>query len=193
MNRHLLILAAGVALALGPGSPSPAATLRGEADDAVVAVGASTGVSVFLALETDEVVSLFEGVFDLDGVGQVASADLDLDILLDDWPNVAGNIGPDERARVSLTASGNRPGEFLVARLLLSATAPGSLRVLLDDGTFAAFDVPTPPFQELLDLTTPTGSELARIEVVPVPEPAPALLLLLGLAVFTRGTFPRGS
>jgi hypothetical protein len=184
--RGRTIALGAMLLCLGHSVSAMAATVRAVTSANQVLVGQSAWIDVYLTPEPSEEASLFEGDFALSGVGHTASIQLDLAAIGEDWPNVSGSIGADDHARVSLTALGNRPGEQLVASIDLTTSSAGSFSVFLAAGTFAGFDIAIPPYIELLDLTTPIGSELARIEILSLPEPGTRLLMLLGVGLLGR-------
>ncbi|MEO0971751.1 MAG: hypothetical protein AAFX85_01555 [Pseudomonadota bacterium] len=143
-----------------------------------VAPGDSAEVTVSLELDAAEVASVFEGRFDLLGLGGIANASLTPGGPT--WNNVAGNIN-NGQAIVSLT-SGNAAGTRLVATLQVTGVNPGTFDVLLASPTFAAFDIPSPPFTQDVPISNSPGELLARVVVAEsVPIPPLAVVLLAGL------------
>lgn len=182
-NTRKRLSGVAVALAFWLATAAQAATLTAMPVDEVILTATSTTVMITLDLAPGELVSVFEGHFDMVGLGVVASAVLDAGG--PSWPagSSFGSIAAD-RAIVSLT-SANDGGNRLVAAFEVTGLSPGVFEIVYNNLSFAAFDIAGPPFLQDMPLTNTHGMVLARITVVPVPAAVvllgPALLLLVGM------------
>ena len=160
-----------------------AATLDASVVKDTIQVGETTSVALALSLEAGEVASVFEGRFDLLGLGLVADANLVAGGPT--WTSSFGNISGSSQAILSLT-SDNQGGDRLVGSLQVTGVHPGIFEVALGDPTFAASDITTPPFLEDVNITNPIGEVLGSVQVVPIPAAVwlfgSGLLGLIGIA-----------
>lgn len=139
-----------------------AAQISATANEDTIAVGQSTTVEVFLALEPGEEASLFEGHIELAGTGSVASA-----VLAPGGPSWGSSLGnlQANQATVSLT-SNNAGGTRLVASLAITGVAAGTFDVVLGSpAPQAAFDIANPPYLQSLAIDTDSGTLLASVIV----------------------------
>ena len=154
---------------------SNAAVVTASVDQDPIGISDTAVVELFLELGSGEVASVFDGVFDLNGLDTVATASLTAGGPT--WDSSFGSI-MGSRVTVSLT-SDNLGGSRLVATLEVVGLAPGTFEVLFNDSTSASFDIDDPPFAEQVDITNADGELLGSVTVVPVP----AALPLLGSAL----------
>lgn len=152
-------------------STSHAAFVSAQTSATVLNPAETAQVLLFLNHQPGEVSSVFEGVFDLEGLGTVANATLTEGGPT--WPNRFGNILSD-RALLSLTSNNDGTVSRLIATLDVTAQTPGFFNVRYSADSFAAFDIAVSPFVQDLPITNTDAELLAQIQVVPIP---PALLL----------------
>lgn len=153
-----------LALIAGSGL-SNAAEISATAADTSIGIGDTTTVEVFLDLQGGEEASLFEGHFDLGGLGSIASVVLTPGGL--SWGSSEGNVH-NSQAIVSLT-SANAGGSRQVATLQVTGIALGTLDISLGTpAALSAFDIPAPPFLQSLTIDTAIGTTLASVTVTDV-------------------------
>ena len=149
-----------------------------------LAINDTAQISLILHLGPGEEASVFEGIFNLNGLGTVASASLNSGG--PSWPSAFGNIVGDQ-ALLSLTSGNNAISSRLLGAIDILALNPGTFDVIFNDATFAAFDIDVNPFIQDLALSNINGEVLASATVVPVPA---ALVLFLsgigGLSIVSR-------
>lgn len=158
------------------GGAANAATLTAIPAMDELLIGQTTSLEIVLELDAGEVASVFEGRFNLGGLGSVANASLTAGGPT--WSSSVGNISGTQ-AIVSLT-SDNQGGNRLGATLGVTGLALGVFEVSLGSPTFASFDIDDPPFLQELDITNTTGEVLTSVNVVPLP----SALVLLGSGLF---------
>ena len=157
-QRLLLVLFLGLATWAGT---STAAQVTATVTNTPLLVNATTTVNIFLDLEAGEQASVFEGRFDLTGLGSVANASFTPGGPT--WDSAFGSIQGD-LATVSLT-SGNTGGSRLVGSLDITGLAPGTFKVVLSSPTLAARDINVSPFLQDVPITTATGTVLVSVSV----------------------------
>lgn len=143
-----------------------AASVNAISSASEIGVGDTGQISVYLNLAPTEEASVFEGVFDIVGLGSIANVAVS-DIGAT-WPNRASNILEDE-ARLSLTSNNDGTSSRLLARFEIEGVAPGALQVLFNDASFASYDLDEPPFIADLPLSNAQGEVLSAVQVVPLP------------------------
>ncbi len=181
----VLALLTGVSLWSGMAS---AAMISGYAENDVIGIGETTTVNITLELAPGEVASVFEGRFDLVGLGSVADANFTPGGT--SWSSGFGNIVGTE-AIASLT-SDNIGDNRLIGSFDVTGVSVGAFDILLGSPTIASFDTATAPYLESLDITTDSGSSLASVQVVPLPATLPLFgSALVGLAFGTTRRRPR--
>lgn len=142
-----------------------------------LAINDTAQISFFLNMLPGETASVFEGVFNLNGLGTVASASLNSGG--PSWPSAFGNIVGDQ-ALLSLTSSNNDASSRLLGTMDIFGLSVGTFDVIFNDATFAAFDINVNPFIQDLALNNVNGQLLATTTVVPVP--AALVLFLSGIS-----------
>lgn len=161
------------------GGATNAAMLTGSVGNDTIGIGQSTMVDISLDLAAGEVASVFEGRFDLIGLGTVADASLAPGG--SSWSSSFGNITGNQ-AIVSLT-SDNIGSNRLVGSMEVTGLSYGTFEVRLGDPTFASFDTQTAPFLEPVNILMTDGDLLASVRVVPLPATLPLFgSALVGLA-----------
>ncbi len=166
-------------------SPVNAAFISATTTQETINAGESAQISLFLNLEPNEVASVFEGNFSLNGLTGFGGA-FTASVIAGGptWTSVAGNLDGD-RARYSLTSDNNGDSLRLLGTIDISTendAASSVFEVLFDDTTFAAFDTNASPFIENLNLTNLNGEILTTVSVNAVPLPAAFYLFLSGLS-----------
>jgi hypothetical protein len=79
--------------------------------------------------------------------------------------------------------SANTGGNRLIGRLGITGLAAGVFQIQLAAGTFAQRDIPAPPFEQDVPITTPLGAVLTFVTVTTAPPQVPALGALPALAL----------
>jgi len=178
---HAIGLTFAFAMSMQLALPVEAATLRAVPGQSVIQLGETITIDIFVDLAPGEVASVFEARFDIVGLGTVAS----LDRFVADGPtwdlteeNVAGN-----RGTVSLL-SDNAGGSRLSVSLDLTALAEGEIAIVFAPNFILERDIQSFPFLESVPLTTPVGSTLSTVSVV--PEPSTGLLVAMAVAALGR-------
>jgi hypothetical protein len=177
------LLAATLLLAAGSAS---AATISAVASGHGFLPNNAFDVDISLDLGVGEEASVFEGRFDLIGVGTVVQNLGSGDVLAGgpSWDSAFGNIVTSQLL-LSLTSS-NTGGSRLVGRVRVTGLASGIFQIRLASGTFAQRDIPAPPFVLDVPITTPPGTVLVEVQIdapqVPALGPAGALALAGALA-----------
>lgn len=182
-NRYFARLswAAFALLLLLVASPARAATISVFTNNSIIALGSVATLEVRLQLDVSEVASIFEGKFDLVGLGSIGSVAIDPLGFGTTWESAFGGI-PGSQLLLSLTSS-NRNDHVLLATIEITGLAPGIFELRLAPGTFLQRDTNTSPFFEDVPLGPAPGTTLASIQVVAgIPEPATVFLMSLGLA-----------
>ena len=184
MKQNIQTFMIYVVLALLSTSVARAATVSAVASVDTLSLNESAQISLFLNLDPTEEASVFEGVFNLNGLGSVADAALNVGGPT--WSSSFGNIVGDQ-ALLSLTSNNDSTSSRLLGVLDVLALSPGVFEVVFDANTFASFDIDVSPFVQDLALSNFDGQVLASVAVVPVP---PALVLFLsglsGLSIISR-------
>ena len=158
-QRLLLVLFLGLTTWAGT---STAAQVTATVTNTPFLVNATTTVNIFLDLEAGEQASVFEGRFDLTGLGSVANVSLTPGGPT--WDSSFGNIQGD-LALVSLTSTSSTGGSRLVGSLDITGLAPGTFKVVLSSPTLAARDINVSPFLQDVPITTATGTVLVSVSV----------------------------
>lgn len=145
-----------------------------------IQVGATASVTLNVTLDAGEDASVFEGVFDLTGLGSIADLTIDGSGYGSSWDaGTFGNVlGAQQELRLSLTSSSNRADHSLLATLDITGLSQGAFEIVVSSGTFLQRDTNTSPFFEDVPLGPPTGTVIGLIEIV--PEPSTALLVAFG-------------
>jgi hypothetical protein len=159
-----------------------AAFISANAELDQISIGEETTIDIILELGLTEEASVFEGRFNLFGLGVIASVDLEPGG--PSWTSGVGNIN-DSQVILSLT-SDNQGGDRLVASMLLTGLNPGTFEVILDDPTFASFDIDDPPYLQDIGITNTSGDVLASVNVVPIPGTLFLLAPALGILACNR-------
>lgn len=163
-SRRLLV--AGVCVVLLDSASALAATIVAVPSRQFVGLGDSFTIDLFLDLEPGEEASVFEGRFELDGLGSVLSVD-SVTAGGATWDSAFHTLIGSALAISAL--SSNTGGSRLVASLGVTAIGGGTFRVLTDEGSFAQRDIPEFPFLEDVPIDTAPGTEISRISTTPVP------------------------
>jgi hypothetical protein len=174
----LLLLAAGV-------SPVRAATITAFTNDSIIGVGSAASVEIRLQLDPLEFVSIFEGRFDLVGLGSTAAVAVQPLGFGSTWGTQFGGVTQSQLV-LSLTSS-NRDDHVLLATVDVVGLAPGFFDLLLAPGTLLQRDTNVSPFFEDVALGTTVGTNLISIQVIPEPSTG----LLMGLGLLSLGWFGR--
>ena len=174
--------------------PARAATISAFTNTLVIGVGSTATVELRLELAFLEDASIFEGHFDLVGLGSSADASVQLLGFGNTWDSPFGGISLTQLV-LSLTSSSNRDDHSLLATIDVVGLAPGSFALVLATGTHVRRDIAVSPVFEELALDTVVGTTLVTIQVV--PEPSTGFLVAAGLASlgwfrkFSRGAHRR--
>jgi hypothetical protein len=172
-------------LLVASASPIRAATISAFTNDSIIGVGSVASVEIRLQLDPLEFASIFEGRFDLAGLGSTASVAVQPLGFGSTWDTQFGGVTQSQLI-LSLTSS-NRDDHVLLATIDVAGLAPGFFDLLLAPGTLLQRDTNVSPFFEDVALGTAVGTNLISIQVVPEPSTG----LLMGLGLLSLGWFGR--
>jgi hypothetical protein len=152
-----------------------AATLTAAPSSGVLLVGEPLDIDLTLELDPGEEASVFEGRFDLTGVGSAVQSLGPGDVLAGgpSWDSSFGGVLGGQLL-LSLTSS-NAGGSRLVGRVHVTGLSSGIFEIRLAAGSFAQRDVEGPPYLLDVPISNPVGSVLVTLIVgLPAPQ-VPAL------------------
>jgi len=170
-----LFLASGLVIGA---SPVNAATISAFTNDSIIGVGSVASVEIRLQLDALELASIFEGHFDLVGLGTAVSVSVDSEGFGNTWSTQFGSV-TESQLVLSLTSS-NRDDHILLGTIDVIGLTPGFFDLVLAPGTLLQRDTDTLPFFEDVAFDAVPGTTLVSIQVI--PEPSTGLLVALGLA-----------